>query len=378
MRRWRATVGGGIAAVAVASVVLLGVATGSPPAATGAGTPHDLRFEETDADPFASRSRSEGYGGDLYRDGVDGGSGATPAAVLDAPPPAPGEVVIAPPPEHFDGPAPAPAPAPPALRRPSAAAPSGGVWAVMIGIDDYPGTRSDLRSAVNDVNDVNEALARFGVPGDHRLLIRNGQATAGVILAAADWLVANAGEDAIAVFAYAGHVRNVSSETQAMVGADGRAVTDAQLAQRLAGLQARQTWVALAACYSGGFTEVLRDGVDLVAAAPKGMLAYENAAYGRSYLVQFMVREAMIQGKAPGSVQAAFEYARAEIDRRHPGRVPVQFDRSGGAIDLRQPGSSPTPAPTPPPPGGSSPPSSTPPSDGCTQVLLVKSCSRGN
>ena len=377
MRRWRATVGAGIAAVALTCAIVAG-AVGSAPSGTDPAAPHELRFE--DADPFTSRSRSEGYGLDIPADEVGGtagaGSASTPAA---APAPAPGEVVIAPPPARFDGPPPAPVAPPPALRQLSAATPSGGVWAVMIGIDDYPGTSSDLRSAVNDVNDVNEALARFGVPGDHRLLIRNGEASAAVILAAVDWLVARAGQEAKAVFFFAGHVRKVSTNTEAMVGADGRLVTDAQLAQRLAGLQAHETWVALAACYSGGFTEVLREGVDLVAAAPKDALAYENDRYKRSYLVQFMVRQAMIEGKAPSSVQAAFDYAKAEIDRLHPGRAPVELDRSDGNIDLRQGGTSSPSSPPPPPPGGSSPPSSTPPPDDCTRVLgVVTTCGRGS
>ncbi|MEA3055264.1 MAG: hypothetical protein QOD30_696, partial [Actinomycetota bacterium] len=63
--------------------------------------------------------------------------------------PAINETVIAPPPMEFDAP-PAPPEAPPAaLHAPSIAA-QGGVWAVVIGIDDYPGRHSDLRASVAD------------------------------------------------------------------------------------------------------------------------------------------------------------------------------------------------------------------------------------
>jgi hypothetical protein len=111
----------------------------------------------------------------------------------------------------------------------------------------------------------------------------------------------------------------------------------------------------------------------LTAAADANHLAYENAAYGRSYLVQFMVREAMIQGRAPQSVQAAYAYARAELARRYPGREPVEYDRAGAAIDLRQGVSGAVP-----PSGGSggsspSPPTTAPPSseEGCTRLGVV-------
>ncbi|MCA1847250.1 MAG: hypothetical protein LC792_29485, partial [Actinobacteria bacterium] len=66
--------------------------------------------------------------------------------------------------------------APPAFPRTRVTAPrstrtayapgpkDGGVWAVVVGIDDYPGTDADLRAAVADARDVDNALAAYGVP----------------------------------------------------------------------------------------------------------------------------------------------------------------------------------------------------------------------
>ena len=252
------------------------------------------------------------------------------------------------------------------------------MWAVIIGINDYPGSRSDLRSAVNDANDVNDALSGFGVPGSQRLLIRDRQATAGVVLAAADWLVQHAGPDSTAVFFYAGHVRKLSSSTEAIVAADGRVVTDAQLASSLRDLAARRAWIAMAACFGGGFDEVLAPGRVLTAAADADHLAYENASYGRSYMVQFMVREAMIERRAPDSVQSAYDYARVQLSAQYPGRVPVEYDRAGSPVVLRQSafayggsGPAPPPAGSPPsPPATTAPPSSS--DDGrCTNLGVV-------
>ena len=325
-------------------------------------------------------------------------SATEPVAPLPPATPAAGEFAVAPPPETFDEPA-APAPPPPPALRSSQFAgvqPAGGTWAVMIGINDYPGTRYDLHSAVSDALDVNEALARMGVPGNNRLLIRDGQATAGTIRAAADWLRAHAGPDAVAVFFYAGHVRKVGGNTEAIVGADGRLVSDAEIATILEDMQANRAWIGIAACYGGGFTEVLKPGRVLTAAASANEVAYENEQLGRSYLVEYMVRRAMIQNRASSSVEAAFAWARAELARDYPNRVPVQFDDDPAELDLRPPKPPAAPAPSgsggtggsgesggsggsppPPPPPNATPPPPDPDDDCAALTLGTVECRGG-
>lgn len=282
---------------------------------------------------------------------------AAAAAPLSARPSLALERVIAPPPEHFDGPA-APKAAPPArLFAPPANPGAGGTWAVMIGINNYPGTKSDLSAAVNDATDVNEALARLGVPGGNRLLIRDAQASAEVIRAAVNWLNERAGPDATAIFFFAGHVRKVGDGRESLVAADGGTVSDSDLAARLRGLRAGRAWIGIAACYGGGFNEVLQPGRILTGAAPANSLAYENGGFQRSYMVQYMIREALIEGRAgTTTIEGAFAYAQAALARDYPNRQPVQFDHAAGELDLRQPGAQ----SAPPPP----PPSQPPPSDG--------------
>lgn len=268
----------------------------------------------------------------------------------------PGERLIVPPPLVFDG-APAPSVPPPAKlgdRSMSAVVPAGGVWAVIIGIDDYPGTRSDLRSAVADARDVDAALARYGVPAERRLVLTDGQARAATIHAALEWLVAHAAVDATAVVFYAGHVRKVGDGTEAMLGADGELIRDEEVARRLAALRAHRAWIGIAACYGGGFTELLAPGRILTAAADADSLAYESAAYDRSFLVEYMVRRAMIQGAADGSIERAFAWAADNLGRDHPDRIPFQVDHADGELSLG------VPAPAAPPPAGS-PPAESPP-----------------
>jgi hypothetical protein len=288
------------------------------------------------------------------------------------------EVAIQPLPTTIFEPAPVPEP-PPAQLRSSDADPSllaGGSWALLIGVNDYPGTQYDLRSAVNDVNDVDEALGRLGVPPDRRLVLRDRQATAGTIRAAVDWLTARAGPDATAVFFFAGHIQKLESGNEALVGSDGATVSDVELAQLFDRLQARRTWIGLAGCYSGGFDELARPGRIITAAAPADRLAYENASFGRSYLVEYMVRRGML-GRGLTTVESAFAFAVSELRREHPDRVPVQQDGVPGDLDLRvapggpASGSSSPPPPSPPP--GDPPPSSPPPpaeDDGCAALTI--------
>lgn len=276
---------------------------------------------------------------------------------------------MAPPPERFDGPPP-PAPPPAQLALPARLGASTspgagtGTWAVIIGINDYPGSASDLRSAVNDADDVDLAMAGMGVPAEQRLVLRDGQATAARIREAVAWLVAQAGPDATAVLFYGGHVRKVGVTREALVGADGGMVEDRELGERLAQLLSRRAWIAIAGCYGGGFTELLAPGRILTGAAPADALAYESSAFGRSFLVQYMVRKAMIEQRAPASVQAAFSYAVAELARDHPGRVPVQIDLAVAPLDLRP---ALTAAPLPPPP----PPAVAPTTAPCRQLLIL-------
>jgi hypothetical protein len=264
-----------------------------------------------------------------------------------------GDAVIAPPPERFEGPPAPPGPPPEQLTAPPPAS-QDGVWAVVVGIDDYPGRSADLDYAVADADAVDLALAGFGVSSDRRLVLRDGQATRNRVLDAMAWLVERAGPEATAVVFFAGHVRDLGGGTQAMITAEGAIITDSELAVRLGALSARHTWIVMAACYGGGFTEVLAPGRVLTAAADAGSLAYENRDIGGSYLVHHMVREGWLQGLAGPSVQEAFEYADRALAASRPDRRGVQLDHAGepisfGPAPVRAASSAPTASPAPSP-----------------------------
>lgn len=243
-----------------------------------------------------------------------------------------------------------PPPAPPPAGLP-AATPGERVWAVVVGIDDYPGRQSDLHAATADAGDLVAGLLRLGVPAHHVRTVYDGDATIAGVLAAVDWLVANAGPDDTAVFFYAGHVRELGGGTEAIVTAEAGWITDWFLADRFRGLAARDAWFVMAACYGGGFDELLGPGRVLTAGAGPGELAYESEAYGRSYLAEFVLRRGILGGEAgEPTVQAAVAWATAQLAERHPDRQVWHRDEAGHLVSLdgvRRDGS------TQPPPGRS-------------------------
>jgi len=86
-----------------------------------------------------------------------------------------------------------------------AARPAAGaeLYGLVIGIDDYVGTVNDLDGAVNDANDVGQALNRLGAREVVRLV--NGDASKERIVAAWGELVGKAKAGDTIVFSYAGH-----------------------------------------------------------------------------------------------------------------------------------------------------------------------------
>jgi len=287
-------------------------------------------------------------------------SPAAPDPIAALAPAPPGERLIDAAPDHFEG---APAPGATAACAARSGPPaSAGTWAVIVGIDDYPGSGHDLRSSGNDAREVDSALSVLGVPSSNRLVLRDGEASSCGIRSALDWLVARASPEATAVFFFAGHARILGSGTRAVMAADGLPITDGELGSALAGLQARRAWIAMATCYGAGFTAALGPGRVLTGAAGPNDLAYEALDSDLSYMVDYMVRRAILEGGAPQSVEAAFAFARDGLGRTAAARVPVQIDEAPGEIDLRQSSAVPLPVATgvaadaSPPPAGPSPP----------------------
>jgi hypothetical protein len=298
---------------------------------------------------------------------------STTVAPAPSPPPAPpaAEVAITPPAELTGEVAPE-VPVPALFDQARGTGSGGSVFALVIGINDYPGSQYDLGAAVADANTVNDALARFAVPAGNRVVLRDGQARREQVIAAVKALVRRAPSGSTIVFAYSGHVRKLDADTEAIITAEGGVLTDQQLASLLAPSRATNMWLLLATCYAGGFTELLGPGRILTAAAGANSLAYESPSIKGSYLVHHMVREGWLQGKAGPSIQEAFAYADARIKARYPSRRPLQIDRAGRRLTLGTAPARTTAASTPASPGPATTTTTQPPRKSCVLVVLCR------
>ena len=121
--------------------------------------------------------------------------------------------------------------------------PTAQVFALVIGIDDYPGSSADLGAAVADADTVDAALDGFGVPPGNRVVLRDGQARRADVVAAVQSLVQQGGPGATLVLSYAGHVRKLAPGTEALVLADGETLSDRELAALLAPATTQRMWL---------------------------------------------------------------------------------------------------------------------------------------
>ena len=267
------------------------------------------------------------------------------------------------------------------------------VYGLIIGINDYPGTSSDLQGAVPDAEDMADVLALYGVPDANVRTLLDADAGTPEINDALQWIVNVTKPDSTVVIFYAGHVRKLSDDTEAVVAADGGVLPDWYLASQLQSLPAHDTWIVMAACYGGGFTELMAPGRILTAAADANSLAYENDSFDRSYLDEYLVHQALLEqlGEGP-TAQQAFNYAQPRLERDYPDRTLTQFNQATEAISLdgvhrpapdtssdgdgSSSGSLPgVPSPNDPPP---TPPSSPPPDPTPCKNLLGLFCPPGS
>jgi hypothetical protein len=207
--------------------------------------------------------------------------------------------------------------------------------ALLIGINHAAGG-SPLYGAVQDAKNAYEALLGYGFGADDITLLIEGQATKARILAELRSLAARTSTDGVAVFSFAGHTGR-SGGVNSFRAVDGQRVSAPELGSLLGAVRAPM-WIAMPTCYSGGYAVPGIVGPNRIAtfASPANEVSYEVGSRG-SYLIHYMVRQGMIEKKAPGSIEDAFEYARKTIQDINPNRVPLISDGITGELDLTAP-----------------------------------------
>lgn len=145
------------------------------------------------------------------------------------------------------------------------------VYAVMVGISDYPGTGNDLPLTAEDARKLQQALQRQGTLAAESVTLIDGQATRAGLRQAFQRVAAAAGPDDLFLFFYSGHGNQVRSQVSA-TEPDGKnetiemvdgSITDDELNEMFQQVRSNTALLVLDSCFSGGFARdvVSRPGV---------------------------------------------------------------------------------------------------------------------
>ena len=237
----------------------------------------------------------------------------------------------------------------------------GGTWAVVIGVNDYPGSGNDLSSAVNDAERHGQALGALGVGDDHMLVLRDGQVTSNTLLESVSWLASSRWKRR--------RRRVLLRRARAQ---DQRRQRGDRHERRLVGDRQRTRQRAEP---GAGEPLVGRDGGVFRRRLRRSAAAW-SCAYGRpartasptrtrpsaaaTWSSTWSVRRS--SGPRVGHGADGVQLRGGPDPREHPGREPMQIDNSNGALDLRPPGGNARPPEqSEPQPDPSSPPAEEPP-----------------
>ena len=149
-----------------------------------------------------------------------------------------------------------------------AAVPGGArVFALMVGVSDYPGEVNDLPFTDEDARKLAEDLRGDGALNDASVVLTNADATVDGVRRAFRQVAAQAGPDDMFLFFFSGHgdqqptavsglEPDGKTETLSLVDGD---LTDAELAELFDGLDTRLSLLVVDACFSGGFARNVVD-----------------------------------------------------------------------------------------------------------------------
>lgn len=129
-------------------------------------------------------------------------------------------------------------------------------WAVLIGLNDYPGDVNDLPWSVNEITCFKNTLLSSGNwQEDHIKMLINSDATKQNIANATMWLDQHEDYNDVSIFYYAGH-GSTGVEHQYINVYDGK-ISDEELATTFDTIEGRLI-VIVDSCFSGGFIEELK------------------------------------------------------------------------------------------------------------------------
>lgn len=271
---------------------------------------------------------------------------------------------------------------PPAAAAPK---PNANKWAVIVGIDNYPGKIHKLIGSVGDAWDLHDALVRAGWPKDHINMVLENSATATNIRNAWKWLIQHADDNSFSVFHYSGHVKQINSGNkdgdaealdEYLWPYDSQFISDGEFGATMRQLRG-WSWVDIAGCEAAGLNDnVAAFNRFFTGSSMENEKSFEspqwhNSVYG-GLLADFglLQRQGDLNGDKRITLMEVFEYAnrnapRLTANQKPSPQHPYRAGGDGVEWSLDPPG---TTAPPPPPPSngtgssGGQPPQQTQPS----------------
>lgn len=184
----------------------------------------------------------------------------------------------------------------------SAAPPPGEQVALIIGIDKFQGRTRPNIGAVGDANDKRDLLLKNGWQPDRIRMLTDSGATQASIREGLRWFVENCTANAMCVFHYSGHTKQMAAGGEALAEylwpTDNRFISDAELAGYLRNLKGT-AWIDIAACEAAGFDNAISGPRTLfTAASQENEKGYEFPAWSNSVWTGLVVSEGMLKGLA--------------------------------------------------------------------------------
>src|SRR5581483_3775528 len=167
-----------------------------------------------------------------------------------------------------------------------------------------------------------------GFPSANIQMLLDNQATRANILAGLHSLAARTNRRGMAVFAVSTHSSQSSFRTY-----EGNRIQRGEVASLLGQVPGR-VWSLFAVCFADSYNVPGVTGPNRVAtfSSAGGEETWESSA--GSDFVRAMVKEAMLEGKANTSIEASFNYARAEMAKDQTGH-PSMNDQVPGPFNLK-------------------------------------------
>ena len=148
-------------------------------------------------------------------------------------------------------------------------------WAVLIGINNYPGTSNDVPFSINEILSFRNTLLDGGNWLDsHIQVLTDNNATIDGVFNALKWLDENEDENDISIIYYAGHGSRNSSNERLQIY-DGY-ISDTDLDAKLDDMEGSMV-IILDCCFSGGFIEEVGErGRVVLTACQKDSFTYQD------------------------------------------------------------------------------------------------------